>query len=146
MTIECFVRRAQPEAQTGLFNHPIPAPDTGHCIPDVIVAQHFIERIQQRDFAFRQCAVGDFQDVVMTILQHMVIIALGFFIAAFQTGAIESRRVRGLVGAEQINRDTEMKVQVTLDGRQINHALGAYLHWVFDAELFHDSTSTGNHA
>ena len=93
MTIESLVRRLQTERQAGLFDDLVPAADASNRILNVIVAQQFIQRIQQRHFFFNQLAVFDFEDLVMLTLELMIVGAFSLFIAAFQARAIEGRGI-----------------------------------------------------
>ena len=68
----------------------------------------------------------------------MIICALAFFVTAFEAGAVEGGGVRRLVGAEQVNGDGEVEVDVALNGGQINHTGGAQFGDVVGFELVHD--------
>jgi hypothetical protein len=70
-------------------------------------------------------------------LQHVVVVALAFLEAALQAGGVEGRRVGTLVGAEQVDGDAEVEVQVALDGRQVDHAGRAQPLGVVGLEFVH---------
>ncbi len=67
----------------------------------------------------------------------MVVVALGLFVAPFQSGVVERGSITGLIGAEQINRDAKVKVQIALNGLQVNHAGLAQPPGVVGFQLIH---------
>ena len=105
----------------------VPALDTALGVGDVIVAQHFVQCIEHGNFFFAQLPACHFQHLVGLALEHMVVGALAFFVATFEARAVEGGGVGRLVGTKQIDGDAEMKVQITLDGGQIDHPSSAQL-------------------
>ena len=53
----------------------------------------------------------------MLATQSMVVVALAFFVAAFQARAVKRGSVRRFIRAEQIDGDAEMEVDVALNRR-----------------------------
>src|SRR3546814_20743673 len=59
-------------------------------------------------------------------------------VAALQSRAVEDGGIGRLVGAEQVDGDAVVEIQVALDGGQVDHAGGAHSGRVVGLELLHD--------
>ena len=92
--MESFVRRFELDGDTRLFNHLVPTSHACDGIFDVVVAQHFIERIEHRHFFVDQLPAYRLQDMVALTAQLMIVGALAFFVAAFEAGAVEGSGIR----------------------------------------------------
>ena len=75
----------------------------------------------------------------------MVVIALAFFVTAFDTCRIKSGCIAGLVGTEQIDGHAKVEIQVTLNRRQINHASRTQFADIVGFEFVHGGASALNH-
>ena len=119
------MRHGETEGDARLFHDPIPAADAGDRILDEVVAQHFVERVEQRDLALDEAIASDLQHAVGGAMQAMVVIALALLEAALQARAVEHRGVGRLVGTEEVDCHRVVEVEVALDGRQVDYAGGA---------------------
>jgi hypothetical protein len=77
------------------------------------------------------------QHFVELATQLVVVGAFAFFVAAFQTRAVERSGVARLVGTKQVDGDAEVEVQVALDGGQIDDTGGTQLGRVVGFQLVH---------
>ena len=57
--------------------------------------------------------------------------------AALEPGAVEDRGVRRDVGAEQVECDAVVEVEIALQGRQVDHAVPAHFGGIADPVLRH---------
>ncbi|EWS63643.1 hypothetical protein Y695_03123 [Hydrogenophaga sp. T4] len=140
------MRHVQAERDAGLLDHLVPALHATDAVLDVVVAQHLVERVEHRHFFLNQLAVLHVEHFVELTTQLVVVGAFAFFIAAFQAGAVEGGGVAGFVGAEEVDGDREVEVQVALDGGQVDHAGGAQLGRVVGFQLVHHLAGAVDHA
>ena len=68
----------------------------------------------------------------------MIVLALALGIATLETGRVIDRRVTRFVGAEQVDGDAEVEIDIALNGRQIDHAGGAQRGRVVGFQVIHD--------
>ncbi len=137
VAVEGLVRHAQSRGDAGLGDDLVPALDAGHRILDEVVAQHLVERVQHRHVLLDELAILDLQHLVGLPAQLVVVVALAFFVAAFQARAVEGGGVARLVGAEQVDGHAVVEVQVALDGAQIDDAGRAQARRVVGLQLVH---------
>ena len=120
MAMKSLVRRRQPEGNPSLVDYLVPATHAGDAILDVIVAQHFVERIEHWHFFFPELAILHLQHRVGLAAQLMVIGALTFFITTFETSTIKSCSITAFVRTKQVDGDAEVEVQIALDRGQVD--------------------------
>ena len=138
------MRCDQPGRNAGLFDDLVPAIDAGDRIADVVVAQHFIERIEHRNVALDELAVAYTEHGIAAAMQAVIIVALGLFIAAFEARVVEDRGIARLIGTKQIDGHAKMKIEIALQGRQVDHAGGANPGRIVGLELVHDFAGAGD--
>ena len=59
--VERLVRHGQALRHAGLFEHLVPAADAGDRVLDEVVAQHFVQCIEQRHFLLDELVVARFE-------------------------------------------------------------------------------------
>src|SRR5262249_44877358 len=92
---------------------------------DVGIAQHLVHRRAERDRAPDERPPLVNVHLVAPLEREMVLVPLLLLGAALQAGAEELRRVGRDLTAEEVERDGVPEVQVALDRRQVERALGA---------------------
>ena len=115
------MRQLQGKFNSGSPNDSVPAFDAARAFSNVVVAQSRIECRQcGRLDRFEICSIVSKNGV--TVIDELVIIVdVGFPVAALDTGVEETGSVGRDFGAEKIQRDSKMKVEFSLHRRQIDH-------------------------
>ena len=125
----------QLEVDACVANDFVPFIDAALTIADVIVAQAFVDGCQRALFHEHNFTALNFGHLVGGLPQHVVILDPGFLETALETHGEVIRGVGGKLLAEKIDRYAEMKVQVPLDGGEIEAAVLAN---VIGLMLVHD--------
>src|SRR6478672_10621801 len=114
LAVERDVRQRQLVLIAGGRNDLVPAQQALDAILRVVVAQPHVERGQRR-------LVDELDHRIGGILELVVVVDLGFLVAALDAGVEGIRRVGRDFRTKEIKRQRIMQMQLLLDGRQVDH-------------------------
>src|SRR3990172_6900150 len=100
----------------------VPARDTPRAVRDVVVAQPLVQRGQRRLLPRDDAIAVEGGDDIGGLLQPMVVVLLGLLEAPLEPHGVEVRGVGRDLGAEQVQRHRVVKVEVPLQGPQVDPA------------------------
>ena len=131
-TVESLVWHLEAERYAGLLDDPVPALDARGRVADIVVAQFLVERVQRRCLRRHQPAVAHLQHRIRCRVQQMIVVDLGLVESSFEACRVKRGGVRRNVGAEQVHRDTEVEVEITLHGRQVDDSERTHRYRIVD--------------
>src|SRR5580658_1647626 len=134
---EARTRQRQFAAVARLDDEAVPALDADLAVADIGAAHRFVHGIAQR-----YGVAGDAALSVRHVERHRAFLAEMVGEIRLVRPTLDARReiaggVRGDLGAEEVERGAEPEIEIALDGRKIDRALGAHRLRILAAELLH---------
>src|ERR1700730_3850816 len=129
---EAAMGQGEREVDTVALDDLVPAVQPALAVRDVVVAEPLVERDERALLAGDDLVPGQRRHRVGAVLEPVIVLLLGLLEAALQAHGVEVGRVGGDLGAEQVERDRAVEVDVLLDGGQVHppvapHVVGLVL-------------------
>src|SRR5260370_20893575 len=126
-TPEAAVGQGEREVDAVALDDLVPAVHPALAVRDVVVAQPLVEPDQRALLAGDDLVPGERRHRVGAVLEPVVVLLLGLLEAALEAHGVEIGRVGRDLGAEQVERDRAVEVDVLLDSGQVDPAVAPHV-------------------
>src|SRR5882762_6003185 len=116
------MRDDKPEVNSSFLQSDVPGIHSGHGILDEIVSQPLVERVESRGLRSYELTSAGRQNGISGIREDMIIANTVFTKSALQPRRVQRRGIRRQVCPKQVHRHAGMKIQITLNRRQVDDA------------------------
>src|SRR5713101_6959322 len=124
---ESAVGQGEREVDAVALDDLVPAVHPALAVRDVVVAEPLVERDERPLLAGDDLVAGQRRHGVGAVLEPMIVLLLRLLEAALETHGVEVGRVGRDLGAEQVERDRAVEVDVLLDRGQIHRAVAPHV-------------------